>query len=182
MINRTTSLVHAIFVELDTLHVGRVLGQLAVALLHKVGARDGGQAFNIRNSRDIEWDSVRWLEHSRGIMQNCDDVVLRNTRVEHDSRRSATEALSTPGGGPQINTCNRLTISNHTSAGTGDDSLGLFHIEAGSVTACHIRDSFARGILLCNVSDSFAQNVIDGGNIVERCPILRVPAHVLQGC
>ena len=45
--------------------------------------------------------------------------------------------------------------------------------QAGSVSGCHIRDSFARGILLCNVSDSFAQSVYAGGNVVERCPILR---------
>jgi hypothetical protein len=143
-----------------------------------VKVKHGGQAFSIRNSRDIEWNSVRWLEHSRGIMQNCDDVVLRHTRVEHDPRRAATEALSTPGGGPQINTCNQLTVFNHTSVSTGDDSLGLFHIEAGSVNGCHIRDSFARGILLCNVSDAFAQSVIDGGNVMVRNPILRVQ----QGC
>ena len=32
------------------------------------------------------------------------------------------------GGGPQINVCTNLTIFNHTSIGTGDDSLGLFDI------------------------------------------------------
>ena len=45
------------------------------------------------------WDSVRWLGHSRGIMQGCQDVVLRNTRVEHEPSRARTEAMATPGGG-----------------------------------------------------------------------------------
>jgi hypothetical protein len=109
-------------------------------------------------------------------MQNCEDVVLRNTRVDHEPSRVLTEALATPGGGPQINGCTQLTIDNHTSAGTGDDALGLFRVAAGYVRGCHIRDSFARGILLSNVSDAFAENVYSGGNSVERCPILRTDA------
>ena len=59
------------------------------------------------------------------------------------------------------------------TVGTGDDALGLKSIEAGYVRGCHIRDSFARAILLCNVSDAFAKTVYEGGNVVERCPILR---------
>jgi hypothetical protein len=43
------------------------------------------------------------------------------------------------------------------------------------VRGCHIRDSFARGILLQNVSDAFAASVLDpaSGNDVLRCPIYR---------
>ena len=138
-----------------------------------VKVKHGGQAFRILNGHDILWESVRWLGHSRGVMQNCEDVALRNTLVEHEPSREHTEALATPGGGPQVNGCNNLTIVNHTSVGTGDDALGLKSIESGYVRGCHIRDSFARAILLCNVSDSFAKMVYEGGNVVERCPILR---------
>jgi hypothetical protein len=70
-----------------------------------------------------------------------------------------------------VNTCDNLTVFNHTSIGTGDDSLGLFNIQSGSVTGCHIRDSFARGILLNNVSDKLLVH----DNEVVRCPVLRLP-------
>lgn len=140
-----------------------------------VKVKHGGQSFYLQRCENITFDSVRWLGHSRGILRQCDDVVLRNTRVEHSPWLTATEALSTPGGGPQVNTCNHLTVFNHTSVSTGDDSLGLFNIVAGSVRHCHIRDSFARGILLCNVSDDFAATVYDpsSGNVLQRNPVYR---------
>lgn len=143
-----------------------------------VKIKHGGQSFYLRNAAGISFEDVRWLGHSRGIMSDCKDVVLRNTRVDRGPGRSDIEALATNGGGPQINGCNNLTIINHTSSGTGDDSLGLFAIAAGSVQGCHIRDSFARGILLNNVSDGFAATVTDpaSGNIVLRCPIYRTNA------
>ena len=153
-----------------------------------VKIKHGGQAFNLRHAEDVTFEGVRWLGHSRGICQDCSDVVLRHTRVERvnpplggqqqaeQAEQTEQAAMATPGGGPQINTCNNLTVFNHTAIGTGDDALGLFHIKAGSVTGCHIRDSFARGILLCSVSDTFAAAVRD--NVVERCPIWRPPQSV----
>ena len=65
------------------------------------------------------------LGHSRGILKNCTSVVLRNTRVERDPAPPypLAQALATPGGGPQVNTCKNLTVVNHTSVGTGDDAL-----------------------------------------------------------
>lgn len=138
--------------------------------------KHGGQAYNIRGGKDLAFISVRWLGHSRGILFDCSDVVLRHTRVERVPQISLAMAMSTPGGGPQVNTCNNLTVFNHTAIGTGDDSLGLFHIQDGSVSECHIRDSFARGILLCNVSDRFAANVQN--NDVIRCPIWRPPPNI----
>lgn len=112
-----------------------------------IKVKHGGQTFRIFNGRDILFESVRWLDHARGVIKDCEDVALRHTRVEHEPSREHTEALATPGGGPQVNGCNNLTVFNHTSAGTGDDSLGLKNIESGYVRGCHIRDSFARGTL-----------------------------------
>ena len=140
-----------------------------------VKVKHGGQSFYLQRCQNITFESVRWLGHSRGILRQCDDVVLKHTRVERNPWIAAEEALSTPGGGPQVNTCNHLTVFNHTSVGTGDDSLGLFNIAAGSVKQCHIRDSFARGILLCNVSDEFAATAFDpaSGNVLLRNPSYR---------
>ena len=101
---------------------------------------------------------------------------VQNTVVAHAPERESTEALATPGGGPQINTCTNLTVVNHTASGTGDDALGLFHIRgAAVVTGARIRDSFARGILLCDVEDDFAVQVKSpsADNQVVRCPIYR---------
>jgi hypothetical protein len=152
--------------------IGRQDAIVAIKIKH------GGQAFNIRNGEDLSFEDVRWLGHCRGVMYNCSDVLLRNTRIDRDPSVPATQAMATPGGGPQIYLCNNATVVNHTATGTGDDSLALFHVAAGSVTGSHIRDSFARGILLCNVSDAVAANV--RGNEVLRCPIWRPPnsAHV----
>ena len=145
-----------------------------------VKVKHGGQSFYLQRCQNITFESVRWLGHSRGILRKCDDVVLKHTRVERNPWIAAEEALSTPGGCPQVNTCNHLTVFNHTSVGTGDDSLGLFNIAAGSVKQCHIRDSFARGILLCNVSDEFAATAFDqaSGNVLLRNPFL--PAYCEQ--
>ena len=138
-----------------------------------VKIKHGGQSYNIRDAHGVTFDSVRWLGHSRGILQNCDDVVLQHTRVDRSG--GDEQALATPGGGPQVAVCNNLTVFNHTAVGTGDDALGLFDIAAGSVRSCNIRDSFCRGILLCNVSDEFAASVDDpeSGNVVVRSPIYR---------
>jgi hypothetical protein len=139
-----------------------------------VKVKHGGQSFALFDGDDLAFVRVRWTDHSRGIASNTPNVLLRDTRVEHSNAHGlpAFGALATPGGGPQINgAVHNVTIVNHTSAGTGDDSLGLFGILSGSVTGCDIRDSFARGILLANVSDAFAANV--KGNTVVRCPIFR---------
>ena len=139
-----------------------------------VKVKHGGQSFALFDGDDLAFVRVRWTDHSRGIASNTPNVLLRDTRVEHSGAHGlpAFGALATPGGGPQIRgAVHNVTIVNHTSAGTGDDSLGLFDILSGSVTGCDIRDSFARGILLANVSDAFAANV--KGNTVVRCPIFR---------
>jgi hypothetical protein len=116
-------------------------------------------------------------------------VHFEDTRVE---RRVVGQALASNGGGPQIRGnrgfggVHNITIVNHTSEGTGDDSLGLFGILSGSVSGCHIADGYARGILLASVSDKFAENVRSGGNVVTRCPIMRFGncsgTNKLQNC
>ena len=142
-----------------------------------VKVKHGGQTFYLSGGDDVAFLRVRWLDHSRGIVKDSPNVLLRDTRVEHSLLHAkglsgAGAALATPGGGPQIRGwVHNVTVSNHTSAGTGDDALGLFGILSGSVTGCHISDSFARGILLSNVSDEFAANV--KGNAVVRCPVFR---------
>jgi hypothetical protein len=64
--------------------------------------KHGGQAFYLKNGKDLRFDSVRWLGHSRGIVGDTDRVTLRNTRVDRDPDRVGVEALSTNGGGPQV--------------------------------------------------------------------------------
>jgi len=137
-----------------------------------VKIKHGGQSYNIRHGHAITFDSVRWLGHSRGILFNCTDVVLQHTRVD---RHGDGQALSTPGGGPQVAFCNNLTVFNHSAAGTGDDALALFDVAAGTVRGCNIRDSFARGILMCRVGDDVAASVLDpkSRNVVLRSPIFR---------
>ena len=131
-----------------------------------IKVKHGGQAYHFIDCDDVAFERVRWLGHSRGIFAGCSNVVLRDTRVERANRRLA---LATNGGGPQVNHCTNLTISNHTSENTGDDALGLFHVRGGSVTGCTIRDSFDTGIKLCDVDAS----VDVSGNLVERCPLFR---------
>ena len=144
-------------------------GTTVVGVKVKNGGREG-QAYFLRGGECLSFERVRWTQHSRGVVHGTPHVLIRDTRVEHGDGARAF-ALSTPGGGPQINGALNLTIVNHTSVGTGDDALGLFDVQGGSVVGCHIRDSFARGILLNNCSDAFVANVRE--NVVLRCPVLR---------
>ena len=136
-----------------------------------IKVKHGGQAFAIRGGDDLVFTRVRWLGHSRGIIADVNNVAFRNTRVD---RWAGGAALATPGGGPQIDGqksggVHNLTIENHTSTGTGDDSLGLFGIVSGHVSGCHIADSFARGILLDGCGDGFVAR----DNELLRCPLYR---------
>ena len=41
-----------------------------------VKIKHGGQAFAVRHCDDVMFSKVRWIGHSRGILENCNNVVL----------------------------------------------------------------------------------------------------------
>lgn len=141
------------------------------SIIVAIKVKHGAQAFKFSECDDVTFERLRWLGHSRGIFQSCRNVVLRHTRVDlspSSYRRNGEEQwlpLASNGGGPQANHCTNLTILNHTSENTGDDAVGLFHINGGSVKGCTIRDSFCTGIKLCDT------NLVVEGNVLTRCPL-----------
>lgn len=73
--------------------------------------------------------------------------------------------MATPAGGPQLDAdagtagLFNVTVENHYSVATGDDSVALFNLgHNATVRGCFIRDSYARGILLANASAAVVEN------------------------
>jgi len=142
---------------------------LAVKSKHQQNAYffDGGD--------DVAFQRVQWLRHSRGVVRGgISNVLFDGCVVERGSPvLGRAPALATPGGGPQIGqpgdpAVHNVTVSNHSSVGTGDDSIALFHVAQGAVRDSRVSDSFARGILLYD-----SPSVELSGNDVRRCPVFR---------
>ena len=80
------------------------------------------------------------------------------------------QCLATAGGGPQLGQPNDppihgVVVRNHTSSGTGDDAIALFNVRGGSISDCHISDSFARAVLL------YQSTAVLTDNDIQRCPV-----------
>ena len=126
--------------------------------------KHGGQSYRMQGGDDVAFVNVRWLGHSRGAIIDTSSVLFRNTRVDRLPPPAGSEVplLATNAGGPQILGNSRpvinLTVVNHTSTATGDDSLALFNVESGLVSGCHIRDAFGRGIVLCSATVRLSDN------------------------
>lgn len=148
-----------------------------------IKVKHGGQTFELLEGSGIAFRNVRWTGHSRGVVRDCHNVEFRNTRVDRETDVDGQiPFLSTNGGGPQILgysfASQNVTVVNHTSVGTGDDSVALFNVASGLVSDCHIADSFARGILLCAVGPA----VVVQNNSMTRCPIYRPKAKTYNDC
>ena len=98
----------AVSIDLDELQRYRKDIGCADALVG-IKVKHGGQAFYLRGGKELVFDSVRWLGHSRGVVFDTESVTLRDTRVDRDPDRVNVEALATNGGGPQVNGCAMLT-------------------------------------------------------------------------
>jgi len=72
-----------------------------------VKVKHGGQAFAMFQGDDLAFERVRWTHHSRGIIQNTNNVRFLDTVVE---RYRADAAIGTPGGGPQVYVCACLCV------------------------------------------------------------------------
>lgn len=129
---------------------------------------DGGQ--------DVAFLRVRWSLHSRGVARGgIHDILVDSCVVERPPKPEGAEVepmLATPGGGPQLGQPNdpvtrNVTVRNHTSVATGDDSVALFRVEEGLVEGCRIRDSFARGVLVCGPPN----DVVVRDSVLVRNPV-----------
>eukprot|EP00041_Stephanoeca_diplocostata_P018992 m.402602 g.402602 ORF g.402602 m.402602 type:complete len:428 (-) comp21182_c0_seq3:224-1507(-) len=145
-----------------------------------VKSKHNGQAFFVDGGASFAFDHVQWTEHSRGVIRGgLSNISVTHCRVDKSPlapqstprKRVLGQCMSTSGGGPQLGQPNdpityNVVVKNHTSAGTGDDSIALFHVGNASITDCHIEDSFARGILLYHSKD-----VQLARNTLVRCPL-----------
>lgn len=130
-------------------------------------------SFFLAGGDDVAFESVRWLRHSRGVARGgISNILVDSCIVERDAAiEGQVPALATPGGGPQIGNPGdspifNVTVRNHTSVGTGDDSIAIFNARSGIVEGCRIRDSFVRGVLLCG-----SPNIALLNNTLVRCPV-----------
>lgn len=135
-----------------------------------------GNSYFLHGGDDVAFERVRWTQHSRGVVRGgISNVRFEDTVVERPPPVAGiTPCLATAGGGPQIGQPGdgpvyNVTVRNHTSTATGDDSIALFRVQTGSVTGCSVRDSFVHGIVLYTC----APGVRVSGNTVLRCPITR---------
>ena len=88
--------------------------------------------------------------------------------------------LATNAGGPQVlgnsQAVFNLTVFNHSSTATGDDSLAIFNVKSGLIAGCSITDAFGRGIVLCSADVRMSDNVL------VRNPLFRVNASSYALC
>lgn len=150
-----------------------------------IKVKHGGQAYHMQAGDDVAFVNVRWLGHSRGAIIDTSNVLFSNTCVDRmppPVAGSEVPLLASNAGGPQILGNNQpvfnVTVVNHTSTATGDDSLALFNVRTGLITGCHIRDAFGRGIVMC--SSGHAVQV--SGNELVRNPLFWVNASSYSRC
>eukprot|EP00756_Hemistasia_phaeocysticola_P050824 Hpha_TRINITY_DN26008_c0_g1::TRINITY_DN26008_c0_g1_i1::g.115177::m.115177 len=137
-----------------------------------IKAKRGGQAYALKNGEGVVFERVSWQGHSRGIVQDTDNVLFKDTDVSPmpPPVPGVGYAVGSNGGGPQIHgAVHNIRVEGHRSQSSGDDSLAFFDIVSGAVTGCEINDGWGAGILLNNVSAKFDRGV--QGNIVRRTPI-----------
>lgn len=149
-----------------------------------IKVKHGGQAYHLQQGDDVAFLNVRWLGHSRGAVIDTSNVLFRNTRVDRlppPAVGSEVPLLASNAGGPQIlgnsQPVFNLTVVNHTSTATGDDSLALFNVRTGLIAGCHIKDAFGRGIVMCSSSA-----VQVSGNELARNPLFWVNASSYAQC
>eukprot|EP00937_MAST-01D_sp_MAST-1D-sp2_P000089 g89.t1 len=149
-----------------------------------IKVKQGGQAYRMQAGDDVAFVNVRWLGHSRGAIIDTSNVLFRDTRVDRmppPAAGSEVPLLATNAGGPQIlgNGCPvfNVTVVNHTSTATGDDSLALFNVRTGLVAGCRIGDAFGRGIVVCA-----SGGVRLSGNELTRNALFRVNATSYATC
>eukprot|EP01051_Picozoa_sp_SAG22_P020283 SAG22_NODE_4040_length_1412_cov_1.084539_1_plen_317_part_00 len=145
--------------------------------------KHGGQAYRMIAGDDVAFVNVRWLGHSRGAIIDTSNVRFQNTRVDRLPPPVAggeRPVLATNAGGPQVLGSSQpvfnLTVLNHSSTATGDDSLALFNVKSGLIAGCSITDAFGRGIVLCSADVRMSDNVL------VRNPLFRVHANSYALC
>eukprot|EP01063_Lacrimia_lanifica_P015173 TRINITY_DN21994_c0_g1_i1.p1 TRINITY_DN21994_c0_g1~~TRINITY_DN21994_c0_g1_i1.p1 ORF type:complete len:219 (+),score=16.21 TRINITY_DN21994_c0_g1_i1:715-1371(+) len=143
-----------------------------VGALAGIKSKHEAQSYFMVGGDAVEFLSVRFLGHSRGVIRGG----ISNIRFEDCvvAKRTPSQCLATNGGGPQLGQPGdapiyNVTVMRHTSRNTGDDSVAFFRVMSGAVRDSYIADSFARGILL----DRCGAGVEVTGNTLVRNPLLR---------
>ena len=102
-----------------------------------IKVKHGGQAFYLRGGKELVFDSVRWLGHSRGVVFDTESVTLRDTRVDRDPDRVNVEALATNGGDED---------AEHELQVRGLQVQRRARRDAGTVDECRRRAGGGRGV------------------------------------
>eukprot|EP01063_Lacrimia_lanifica_P006479 TRINITY_DN13970_c0_g1_i1.p1 TRINITY_DN13970_c0_g1~~TRINITY_DN13970_c0_g1_i1.p1 ORF type:complete len:273 (+),score=74.04 TRINITY_DN13970_c0_g1_i1:2-820(+) len=146
----------------------------AVGTMVGVKSKHEAQSYFMTQGDSVEFASVRFLGHSRGVIRGgISNIKFEDCVV---AKRTLSQCLATNGGGPQLGQPHdpviyNVTVARHTSHNTGDDSVAFFRVGSGAVRDSYIADSFARGILLSHCGTDITLE----GNILVRNPLLRDP-------
>eukprot|EP00666_Eupelagonemidae_sp_cell4sb_P010147 gene10147-4732_t len=104
------------------------------------GNRHLGHSCHFQNGDGVSFTRVRWTQHSRGCIRGgISNIRFAGCVVERPPPLAGiTPCLATAGGGPQIgcttdeeHAAYNVTVINHTSDATGDDSLAFFNVQSG---------------------------------------------------
>lgn len=137
-----------------------------------IKSKHGGQTYWFDGGSDIVFESVKWTQKTRGVFRGgFDRIQFLNCVTDRSPPiHGQTPCLASPDGGPQIGQPNDPPITgnvvrNCSFTASGDDAVAFFNA-SGEISGCHIRDAFARGILMAN-----SPNVMLFSNTVVRCPV-----------
>ena len=136
-----------------------------------VKLKHGGQTYWLSGGDNIEFDSCKWTQKTRGVLRGgISNIAFRNCLIDQGPKIGGrTPCLASPGGGPQCGQpddpiIHNVVIENCTIMSTGDDNVAFFNVDGGVIRNCYFKDGFARGTLLYQVS-----HICLEGNTYLRC-------------
>ena len=136
-------------------------GPIAVGDYVGIKSKSGLNAYDVRNSALVTFDTVTWHRRSRGVFGGASNggphgvtaVKVAHSAILPDAMTGyAAPCLSTPDGGPQVGqpgfpSAGHL-ITNNDFVSAGDDALAFFDASDATVANNTIVDAFSnRGVL-----------------------------------
>ena len=140
-----------------------------------IKSKHTGNTYFFVDSNDLVFERMKWTHSTRGVFRmGTSNVRFSDCRIERSPAiNGQTPCLSSAAGGPQLGqdgdpVSTNMVIERCYIESTGDDCVGIFHVNGGRVVDCVFRDSFARGILMTEMASNIR---ISGSTSVSRGPI-----------
>jgi len=144
-----------------------------------IKVKHGGEAFSIQGGNDFEFDSVKWTQHTRGVLRGgISNVRIANCVIEPAPPiNGQTPCLASSGGGPQIGHptdaretgISNITVENNKFTGTGDDAVAVFMATSGRITGNTLSGSFGRAMYICGHGPKTKNPLTISNNKISFC-------------